>query len=971
MKYHSPLTLFLLLFLTLYSNAQELTATLIEINKGAGLYPLHITKCNNGFYFSGYHGPYPSGHTSNSRELWFSDGTVEGTRLVKDIIPDSDGSKPNNLTMLDNTLFFVGRNENLDYCLYKSDGTSEGTEIVTDVDDNIFLGQHQDLIAFNNRIIFSQEDGTWATNGISEVTYKITDQQSYNKFIFNGELYFFTGLLDGIGYSLWKTDGTELGTAAVYSWANSESYEYQYMNVIKGEDYFYFVGKNETSKREIWKSDGTTAGTTLVKDFDGNIQYTPSILNGTLLNEDLIFLQARNNEIQLWKISENGEESQNIYTFENDEVGTLTYDSLEVEMTEFNNQVFFYMDDGEHGKEIWKTNGTESGTQLVKDINPEEGKGIYIDRFHVDELNNKLFFFSKNSPESNVAKTLWTTDGTTTGTYEFASHLKAVTGTKFFTFEGKTLFNAYTYESGIEIWETDGTIFGTKLSIETSVAAGSDPEFLISTDDKIYFEGYHYGHLLQDIFSCGETETSLEEASIFIEKNSVKLNDEYFFVKNHEDYGKEVWKTNLSTNTSEILKDIHPENGSSMIIEEDQEQFTYWNNALYFTATDGENGKQLWKTDGTEQGTYAVSTIDISENTNPFDITVFEDQIYFLSKYGGLNSLWKSDGTTAGTVELSNDVNNKNLRALDDKLLLFQNEVGSSFLGHIYSWENEAKHLIHTFDTGFSGIKQSLISSDNKLHFSIIDYSNDIIQLYETNGTEEGTHLNFEIIDSELEKITSIIECGESIFFTIGPNEDHTKEIWKVDDEGVELLDIVENEANDIKSILCLEDYLVYINENYPDKVWFYNSEEDFLDGRTPIVTNNEYTNNSIKIEDLGKTKYNLYIAASTIENGTELYITKPEFLPLNVEEPIKHEHIEELVKIFPNPTKNFIQIKANNSLANFEFYDLKGKLIHTKTIEQPISETTYDVRSFDSGIYLLKVNLSNGKSIHSKIIIH
>ena len=38
--------------------------------------------------------------------------------------------------------------------------------------------------------------------------------------------------------------------------------------------------------------------------------------------------------------------------------------------TSVNGTLYFRPDDGVHGDELWKTNGTEAGTVLVKDINP-------------------------------------------------------------------------------------------------------------------------------------------------------------------------------------------------------------------------------------------------------------------------------------------------------------------------------------------------------------------------------------------------------------------------------------------------------------------------------------------------------------------------------------------------------------------------------------------------------------------------
>ena len=76
----------------------------------------------------------------------------------------------------------------------------------------------------------------------------------------------------------------------------------------------------------------------------------------------------------------------------------------------FDTKLFFSANDGTHGQELWSTDGTSSGTVLLKDINPDEhqpGPRDYA------VFNNKLFF---GADDGTHGKELWSTDGTSSGT---------------------------------------------------------------------------------------------------------------------------------------------------------------------------------------------------------------------------------------------------------------------------------------------------------------------------------------------------------------------------------------------------------------------------------------------------------------------------------------------------------------------------------------------------------------------------
>jgi ELWxxDGT repeat protein len=94
-----------------------------------------------------------------------------------------------------------------------------------------------------------------------------------------------------------------------------------------------------------------------------------------------------------------------------------------------------------------------------------------------------------------------------------------------------------------------------------------------------------------------------------------------------------------------MVKDINPSSDSYV------RDLTVLGSAIYFEATDGTNGYELWKSDGTEAGTAMVKDINPSGDSYPNNITVLGSAIYFEASNGTNGpELWKSDGTAAGTV---------------------------------------------------------------------------------------------------------------------------------------------------------------------------------------------------------------------------------------------------------------------------------------------------------------------------------
>lgn len=228
-------------------------------------------------YFPGYDETYGT-------ELWKSDGTLEGTVMVKDIYTGANGSSPMNFTNVNGTLYFSADDGTNGYELWKSDGTADGTVMVKDIDPRVGDGPYSSypssLINFNGTLYFNAGNGTyggelWKSDGtdagtilVKDINSGSTGSEPWYLTNFNGTLYFRAD--DGTnGSELWKSDGTDAGTVMVKDIdprVNDGPYSSYpaYLTNVNGT--LFFAADDGTHGYEPWISDGTAAGTVMVMD---------------------------------------------------------------------------------------------------------------------------------------------------------------------------------------------------------------------------------------------------------------------------------------------------------------------------------------------------------------------------------------------------------------------------------------------------------------------------------------------------------------------------------------------------------------------------------------------------------------------------------------------------------------------------------------------------------------------------------
>jgi len=397
------------------------------------------------------------------RELWKSDGTPAGTTLVKDIHPGPLDSDPQWLTNVNGTLFFVANDGVHGFELWRSDGTAAGTTLVKDiyvVPDDYDFAKVMSLTNVNGTLFFTADNGS-------------------------------------AGIELWKSDGTNAGTVLVKDInPGGQGSTPAWLTDVNGM-LFFFARTNATGM-ELWKSDGTAAGTILVKDInpgsnDSLSFATPLMTN---VNGTLFFgVDDGTHGVELWRSNGTAAGTALIKDIHPgpDSAFTTSYalalrDRERYRFAQIANTIYFVAADGSHGQELWKSDGTATGTQITKDINPGTANGVASEPPVV--MNDTLFFIGDDGVHGFE---LWRSDGTTAGTAlvsdivaggdsSFVSWLTPVSRT------GKVFFAAENGATGRELWESDGTSAGTRLI--SDIAAGRDssnPVPLRVTPTRLFF----------------------------------------------------------------------------------------------------------------------------------------------------------------------------------------------------------------------------------------------------------------------------------------------------------------------------------------------------------------------------------------------------------------------------------------------------------------------------------------------------
>lgn len=259
-------------------------------------------------------------------ELWVSDGTSPGTRLLKDIQPGSSGSRPTGFAEVNGYVLFAASTAQFGNEVWVSDGSASGTFQLTD-----FVS------------------GSGSANPAN--------------FTVMGRVLYFSAFWPGFRTELFRTEGTIASTTLVKDiHATSDSFP-NHLTVFRpsGQPLLAFSARDAANGNELWVTQGTEASTRLVADLRPGPQ--PSNPENLTAAEDLLFFTAHE--------STNPGDPTHLYVTDGTAVTLLPGPVDPGLLRASGRKIWFQAFDAPQStnRELWESDGTPAGTGKHAEIN--------------------------------------------------------------------------------------------------------------------------------------------------------------------------------------------------------------------------------------------------------------------------------------------------------------------------------------------------------------------------------------------------------------------------------------------------------------------------------------------------------------------------------------------------------------------------------------------------------------------------
>lgn len=529
-------------------------------------------------------------------ELWSTDGTEEGTFLVKDIRVGAEGGLTWTpvLEPLADRLYFFADDGVHGGELWSSDGTSEGTDLVQDFLPGPGAAYPAPFYptlprSLGNRLLFQASDEgafvlcslTAGADTVSRLRSTADRPGSPRHCLLDEPCPLIDEIPSGIGFVVaedhftgepWISDGRPGATRQLAdlrpgpegamaggfrnafatvddivlvladAWDPAQVYAITDSVVPLTEGF----GSNGASKLVAWNGSayfGTPEG---LFRTDGTVEGTQQLAGGACQGEfaggaEMLFFV---NLDRLWATDGTVGGTRRVAPSLDLRVALLAVTAVDGE-----DRLFFSAADAAGGRELWVTDGTDAGTRQVIDLRPGTPGSIPDDPSQFNERNRIL-----------IAK------------------------------GGLAYFAADDGVTGEELWVSDGSPGNATLLSARPGPEGAFPRWLAAVGDRVYFSADDGVH------------------------------------------GREPWITRGVPWDTALLEDLRPGAGSSM-----PRELIAWGDRLALAADDGVHGMELWRTGASDRDHDPPVMHEIRAGprpSSPMGLTVSNGRLFFFADDG-------------------------------------------------------------------------------------------------------------------------------------------------------------------------------------------------------------------------------------------------------------------------------------------------------------------------------------------------
>lgn len=781
----------------------------------------------------------------DSLQVWISNGTESGTKIVKENLPiwntPTFQGKCNNLFIF--TFQPYGTNDSR---VWRSDGTSDGTYPITEEIDGNGAGPGgtsalTQYIEFNNELYFVSRHYLHKTDGTVENTINIKTLHSASTSLIeyadvvesNGKLYFSFYDADNNWLFIWESDGTASGSNLIYDkWG---SRYFMTSNLLANDSSLIFCGVNNTGGTSLIELRLTDNSVNYIKELQDSTERpfifwdTYDLCNIQSINDDKIFCSSPKTRYQRkgWISGLTEETTNNVEVLD----GVLN-------VFNYQNSIYFAKKSDMEGSELWKSDTTHENFYLLSNIN----KSKYgLDNNSLLSLNSNLIFTADNGAIGNE---IWKYNGTVNLLKDIRKGSSGSYSRSFVLYNNSIYFTSEDSIHGHELWRTNGTESGTEIVHDISEGTGfSYPNLLTLHKGMLFFVAYKDGHY----HLCKSDGTNLEFIKDLGENNygfvfkEMKSSGDYLYFVNTA-AGEDLWISDGTETGTYKLKDFFS-----------CKQLTDVDGKLFFTAHELFKGEtELWNTDGTEANTKLIKDIGPGYSSEPKDLINFNGLLFFtaMTNESG-RELWKSDGTENGTIQVA-DLNtgiqssfvNANFCVLNNTMFFNAMSKENGFELWKTDGSDIGTEMVKDINPGIEGsIPAQLVAINDIIYFQANDADHGF-ELWKTDGTEAGTLLVADIFPGSLSSFPSNITSVNSDVFFIAETSDRGRQIWKISHNTTEAVPYSFNETElTVYPNPCV-DFINFNTGSRVEDISVYNSNGQ-------LISTEKLINNRINVSQL------------------------------------------------------------------------------------------------------------------------